>query len=274
MATIAASAQPDCGDVPPTTTLVGRVANHVAALSLQSSFLGDVSLLGSDVGLLGERTFCHLARVLTGVPHVALRFSTVANEANGFLTFPKEHSKTDVKRAVARFFGRGVALLLPGETGAMETVDGGALELVGDRIVANVYFQMGDPHQMKQTAVTDEYSRGDMECPNCERMGPSRYTGHKYCVKCGFCTYCSLVNPFCKPLTEEEELNDFDDEDFIPDEDLTPAQLAARRAKEDEVLKRQAQAEHCAQHMPDGQIALEDFYEWQEKMMVPDAEKS
>jgi hypothetical protein len=122
-------------------------------------------------------------------------------------------------------------------------------------------------HTMKQTATTDEYSRGDMECPNCERMGPTRYTGHKYCVRCGFCTFCSLVNPTCKPLTEEEELNAWDDEDFIPDEDLTPTQLAARKAKEEEVLKRQAQAEYCAQHMTDGKNALHDFYEWQRRMM-------
>jgi hypothetical protein len=122
-------------------------------------------------------------------------------------------------------------------------------------------------HTMKQTRVTDEYSRGDMECPNCERRGPHRYTGHRYCVKCRFCTFCSLVNPTCKPLTEEEELNAWDDEDFIPDEDLTPAQLLARKAKEEEVLKRQAQAEYCAQHMTDGKNALHDFYEWQRRMM-------
>jgi len=127
-------------------------------------------------------------------------------------------------------------------------------------------------HTMKQTRVTDEYSRGDMECPNCERRGPHRYTGHKYCVKCRFCTFCSLVNPTCKPLTEEEEMDAWDDEDFIPDKDLTPAQLLARKAKEEEVLKRQAQAEHCAQHMTDGRNALRDFYEWQRRMLFRSAD--
>jgi hypothetical protein len=124
-------------------------------------------------------------------------------------------------------------------------------------------------HAMKQTAMKDEYDRGDIKCPNCDRNGPNRYTGHMYCTKCKFCTFCTLVNPICKPPSKEmDELDAWDDDDFVPEDEQTPEQRARIEAKKAAVLLAQQQAEDCACDTTAGAAALDSFYAWQEKIMM------
>ena len=96
---------------------------------------------------------------------------------------------------------------------AMQQVDacdmtGAALRALGDTL----FVVVAEEHSMATTAIKAEYERGDINCPNCKKKGPARYTGHQHCTVCKLCGNCCLETQFCGgevgvasgPLTEQQ----------------------------------------------------------------------
>jgi len=119
-------------------------------------------------------------------------------------------------------------------------------------------------HKLKPTGVNKWYDQSDIDCPNCERLGPTRVTGHLHCSECAFCVFCSFVNPCCEPRNDESS----DDEDYLPEGDLTPAQLAKRKSQEAMLDARRQQAVVCAEKTEAGKKAQADFYAWKKLMFA------
>ena len=252
-----------------------ELARHLALSALPKHDAGE-SVSAHPRDPVGEGMYRQIARVCTGSRHVTMRLLTMANTAEGVLTVPSDIDEGQLQRTVCKFYGCHTALLVPDEHGAMVPFVPSFAWFDKEGPVCRAYVLRGAPHKtLCKTKVMDEYARGDMLCPLCERIGPCRYTGHMYCPECKYCMFCCLVHPFCtaedqarKAEGQGDELED-DEDEVLYDEDMTPAQRERRAASERAVEKARADAEHCAAETPEGMALLEEFYTWQERIMNP-----
>ena len=226
---------------------------------------------------LGEGVMRDVARVCSGKPHVTLRLYTMANRAEAVLTIAEDTTSSVLHTIVSKLFCCQTTLMVPGERHAMEPVNSTVSELAKGTRVVRVFFRQGNPHVMEMTKLKDEYTRGDMFCPECSRVGPCRYTSHMFCSECKNCGFCCLVKPFCS--AEEKKAaalgkecdDDEDEEEFVFDEDMTDEQKKRRDAAEAETEAARQMAEKCASDTEAGLELLENFYEWQMNIMNPGA---
>lgn len=170
--------------------------------------------IGQPLGLLMESA---LALAATGVPVIRVCMAALNNNPIASITVRADESMYAFRLRVTRIMKQSCAIELYaldpssdtlqciGDAAASDATVGGlrrsaiAASATSD---ADVVVVQGKPHDMKLTCVQNEHDRGDIDCPQCKKTGPHRYTGHTTCVKCRLCMFCAIDSPFCGSTTQ------------------------------------------------------------------------